>query len=461
MATVEPVLQLRQDLRFRLGQIYQQRLANHPSNWEQVLRQIYSVQEQQTDIIADLQAEYLDLEKEIKDPDMEKYVTPDNSVTAENIPQEVLDSDCPYPELKDSMILAFLSLAEKYQSRLQILQQQLQQTDRFCGWSPEHHQQFVFILSQYTYDIPNYKELCMDMLLRVFPGKTKQELLDHGRLWDSRCYVQTQLTVATQRWQRDREELRLRALVTLQEAKHAHQAELEHHRDRQHQQDICMRLKEKVHQWQAQQEEVAKLEAAMAARFREEEGERSKKQQEKQAAMKSQQKDKIKQFHLKQQKRKDALEQRDQDRLAKLRSAMEEQARRDKERVQFRADLLEERRMEREARELEQLREEQERENRLQALRNQVEVVAQADPARMMADTEAWRSRHLNAKEFELQRPLFNINTYTDPQILSDPRMRIERALREAGVHRGQYAQQVLAGVKPHKPPRRDTQSTL
>lgn len=40
----------------------------------------------------------------------------------------------------------------------------------------------------------------------------------------------------------------------------------------------------------------------------------------------------VRQFHLKQQKRRELLEQRDQERLANLRSVMEEQARRDKKR---------------------------------------------------------------------------------------------------------------------------------
>lgn len=47
----------------------------------------------------------------------------------------------------------------------------------------------------------------------------------------------------------------------------------------------------------------------------------------------------------------------------------------------------------------------------------QVEVLAQADPERVMADTEAWRNRLWNEKEFELQRPLYSINTYTDTQV--------------------------------------------
>lgn len=48
---------------------------------------------------------------------------------------------------------------------------------------------------------------------------------------------------------------------------------------------------------------------------------------------------------------------------------------------------------------------------------SKVEVVAEADPERMMSYTESWRSQLLNAQEFGLQKPLFAINTYTDKQV--------------------------------------------
>uniref|UniRef100_A0A3Q1FWV8 Coiled-coil domain containing 148 n=2 Tax=Acanthochromis polyacanthus TaxID=80966 RepID=A0A3Q1FWV8_9TELE len=427
------------------------------------LNQINFVKNQQDVIMTKLHAEYLDLEEELMGLGLEKYLNSasDNLVNSEKIPKEVLEVDCPYPELQDSLIQAFHSLSERYQSRLQSLQEQLQRTDRFCGWPPDDHQHFQYTLSKYSHDIPNHRALCMDMLLRLFPEKSRQDLMEHERVWDLQCFAQAQLRVVTQQWQRDQEELLVRALVTLQEAKHAHQEELELHRGRQHQQDICLHLREKLQRWRAQQEEVAKLEAAIAARQQQEEEARFKREQEKEAAVRSKQKDKVRQFHSKQQKRREVLEQRDQERLANLRSVMEEQARRDKQRVQFRADMLQQQRMEKEAKELERQREEQERQNRLEVLRNQVMVVAEADLQRMMGDTEAWRSRHLNVKEFEPQRPLYSINTYTDIQIVSDPRVRVEQALREAGLHHSQYAKEVLSVIKPTKPPRPDTKSIL
>ncbi|XP_051260319.1 coiled-coil domain-containing protein 148-like isoform X1 [Dicentrarchus labrax] len=463
VATVEPVHQLKDDLCFRLGELKHQHLTAPRSHWEQVIQQINFVKVQQDDINAKLHAEYLALDEEIIGLSLEEYITSTSNdlVNVETIPEEVLDSDCPYPELKDSLIQAFHSLSERYQKRVQSLQEQLQRTDRLCGWCADDHQRFQFTLSQYTHDIPNHRALYMDMLQRLFPEKTRQELMEHERAWDWQRFTQTQLRVVTQQWQRDQEELLARALVTMQEARHAHQEELELHRGRQHQQDICSHLREELRQWRAQQEEVAKLEAVIAARQQAEEEARVKREQEKEMAIRSQQKEKVRQFYLKQKKRAEVLEQRDQERLANLRSIMEEQARRDKERVQFRANMLQLRMEEREARELERQREEEDRQNRLEVLRNQVGVVAEADPERMMADTEAWRSRQLNVKEFELQRPLYSINTYTDSQIVSDPRVRVEQALREAGLHHTHYAKEVLSVIKPPKPPRRDTKSIL
>lgn len=70
--------------------------------------------------------------------------------------------------------------------------------------------------------------------------------VDHQRALDRHHFAQVQLRTATQQWHRDHEQLQARALVTLEEARHAHQEELEHHRNRQHQLDVCSQLREKV-----------------------------------------------------------------------------------------------------------------------------------------------------------------------------------------------------------------------
>lgn len=69
---------------------------------------------------------------------------------------------------------------------------------------------------------------------------------EHERMSDWQRFTQAQQRAAIQQWQRDHEELLAKAMVTLQEARHAHQEELELHRDRQHQHNICSHLREKV-----------------------------------------------------------------------------------------------------------------------------------------------------------------------------------------------------------------------
>lgn len=46
-------------------------------------------------------------------------------------------------------------------------------------------------------------------------------------------------------------------------------------------------------------------------------------------------------------------------------------------------------------------------------------------------------------------------------QIISDPRHKVELALRQAGLHNSDYARQVMANVKPLHPSRPDQHSTV
>ena len=47
------------------------------------------------------------------------------------------------------------------------------------------------------------------------------------------------------------------------------------------------------------------------------------------------------------------------------------------------------------------------------------------------------------------------------PKVAADVRIRMEQALREAGLHQTEYGRKVLSGVKPPTQPRRDHQSTV
>ncbi|KAJ8012827.1 hypothetical protein DPEC_G00046920 [Dallia pectoralis] len=435
-----------------------------------ILQKVNIVKDQQAVINEKLQTEYRAIEE------VTQFLKENSTKTAgyivEVVPEQILYLDCVYPELKASLTQEFHSLSERYQYLLQNILDRLQGPDRLSGWSANDHLRFQMTVSQYRRDGPQRnRALYMDMQQRLFPHRSREELMNYERSLDWHHFTQVQLHVLSQSWQRDRADLQLKALATLEEARQAHDEELALHTDRQHQQNLCTRLRDKrnqqniilkLQQWRVHQEEVARLEAAVAARQHDEEEDRLRREQERDLAMRSLQKEKVKQYYDEKRRRREELDRRDQQRLTELRRLMAEQAERDKERVQFRKEVLLQRREEREATELRRLKEDEERQSRLEALRNQVAVLAEPDPDRMMGCTEAWKGRlaQPNREEFQLLRPLYQLNTYTDSQIVSDPRLRIEQALREAGLHNTLYAKEVLSGVQPPRPPRRDTDST-
>ncbi|XP_046701482.1 coiled-coil domain-containing protein 148-like isoform X1 [Silurus meridionalis] len=440
-------------------------VANQHADWVQVLQQVVSVKEQQQAVMDRLQDECVALEQELSTAGLEERL---HAATAEEyvgvleqIPKEILTAHCPYPEAKESIIRAFINLSEKYSERLEAARSRLLGLDRNCGWNEEDHLRFLHIVGQYSPELRNHRGLYMDMLQRILPHISRTELNVHERAWDWYRFSMEHERQLLESWHREQTFLQLRTLQLLEDARVIYDEEQSLQSDRVHQQHICAQLRLKMQQWREQQEEVAQMEAAVAEHWQEEEKERQREEQKREHARRTRQKQQVQEFHEEQQKRRAKWRCREEARLVQLRREMEEQARRDKERVQFREKLLQHRKQEQQAKERLKQREDEEREERLQTLRNQVAIVADADPERMMGHTESWRTHQQPDKEeFMLQRPLYHLHTYTDTQIVSDPRVRVEQALRNAGLHQTHYARALLSEIPPPKPPRRDTEST-
>ncbi|XP_050567417.1 coiled-coil domain-containing protein 148 isoform X5 [Cygnus atratus] len=217
-----------------------------------------------------------------------------------------------------------------------------------------------------------------------------------------------------------------------------------------------------VLQWRVQQEEVAKLEAAIAARRKEKEDEKERLRKEQEMIHRAQEKEKVKRYWAEKQLKWQEQEEKDLQRMKGLRKLMAKQAIKDRERVKFRQALLDKRLLKKKEQALQEAREEEEKEKCLEALRQKVSVVAKLDPARVVADTVTSKARMgIGTKEeFVLQKPLFKLHTFSEEQIISDPRVRVELALREAGLHKTLYAKEILPKIPPLKLPRRDMEST-
>nr|XP_021399122.1 coiled-coil domain-containing protein 148 [Lonchura striata domestica] len=463
-----PVWQLKEDLKLELSKMWRylsKESCQKPKiNSAEMLQQIKFIKKQQKAILEGLILESLALERELEECKENALVhsSEEKNGLFLEVPPELLALECPYPDLKTLVMEEYQELASGYWAKLQEVDQQLEALARNSDWKEEDQWVFQTVINQYPSDLQRRRTLYLDMLQRYLPHKSRQELVVHEKAWDHYHSIRNQRRVLLLTWAQVRKAFVLRAVAAAAEAAAAHEEEVVLADSRQKQLEICADLKAKVLQWKAQQEEAAKLEAALAARRKEKENERERLQREQETIRRAQDKEKLKKYWAEKELKWLEQEERDLQHLEKLRKLMAEQAAKDKERVQFRRALLEKRLQEKKELALLQARQEEEKEKRLEALRQQVAIVAKLDPARAVADTVASKARMGigTSEEFELQQPLFKLHTYSEEQVISDPRLRVELALREAGLHKTVYAREVLSKLPPPKLPRRDMEST-
>ncbi|KAM6459191.1 coiled-coil domain-containing protein 148 isoform 2-T6 [Liasis olivaceus] len=463
--TVQPVWQLREDLRYRLLEMQTNcKNVEYQFNPDAVLEEVEFVKKQQKTILEKLHLERIALEKELEEftDEVLACTSEERTTLVPEIPSQLLDLECPYPDLKASVLTEFYKLADDYCLKLQETDQDLKAIASF-QWSKEDLWIYQVVTGQYPSDMQGRRMLYLDMLQKLLPHKSRQSLVAHEKSWDHYHFTRNQLRVLMFNWVQARKAFLVKAVMTLTEACAAYETEMMVANNRRKQQEICANLKEKVLLWRAQQEEAARLEAAIAARRKEEEDEKEKFRKEKELLQRAEDKEKVKKYWAEKRRKWQELEAKDLLHLAEFKKLMAEQIIKDKERVQFRQKLLEKRLMEKKAAILKEAQEEEERKKRLDALRQQVAIVAEFDPARMMADTVASKARMGigTEEEFILQKPLFVLHTFSAEQIISDTRVRVELALREAGLHSTVYAQELLPKIPPPKLPRRDMASTI
>ncbi|NXO59888.1 CC148 protein, partial [Aramus guarauna] len=466
--TVVPTWQLKENLEFRLSEMHsylsEESCLKSKINPIEMLQQIKFVKNQQKAILEFLILESLALERELED-----YKTKALAHSSEEknrlfleVPSALLSLECPYPDLKTLVINEYRKLASGYWSKLQEIDQQLEVLHRNIEWKEEDQWVFQTVINQYPSDLQRRRTLYLDVLQRYLPHKSRHDLVAHEKAWDRYHFIRNQRRVLILNWAQVRKAFLLKAVTTVAEASAAHQTEVELAHTRQKQQEICADLKAKVLQWKAQQEEAAELEAAVAARRKEKKDEEERLQKEQEMIRRAQEKEKVKKYWAEKQLEWQEREEKDLQRLEELRKLMAEQAVKGRERVKFRQALLEKRLLEKKELALQEARDQEEKARCLEALRRQVAVVAKLDPARVVADTVASKARMGvgTKEEFDLQKPLFQLHTYSEQQIISDPRLRVELALREAGLHKTLYAKEILPKIPPLKLPRRDMEST-
>ncbi|XP_029080590.1 coiled-coil domain-containing protein 148 isoform X3 [Monodon monoceros] len=462
---INPLQQLRADLKYRQHHISQHSHSHSESNSVKVLEEVDFVKKQLKAVYERLRLEQQKIENYLSDWSLKTldHSSEERSKLLSEMPVELETLECPYPDLKFSILNEFCNFTEKYQKKLQDFDMQLEDIYRNFQLSDEDHWFYQALVDQYPGDLSGRRTLYLDVLQRHFPHKSRHDLVEHEKYCDQYRFAKEQRKILISSWSKNRRDFIQKAVLTVAEACATHEMENMLVKDRKKQQEVCADLKAKVRQWRAHQEEVARLEMEISARRREKEEEKEKQWKKKELLQREEKKKKIRKYWAKREQKWQEMEMRDLQRLEELKKLMAEQSLKDRERVKYRRELLEKRLMEKKEVTLQEALEEAEREKRIEALRKQVAIVAQFDPVRMMSDTMASKARMGIGieEEFILQKPLFTLNTYNEQQIISDPRLRFELALREAGLHKTFYAKEILPKIGPQKPPRKDTESTV
>uniref|UniRef100_A0A8C5TJR6 Coiled-coil domain containing 148 n=1 Tax=Malurus cyaneus samueli TaxID=2593467 RepID=A0A8C5TJR6_9PASS len=445
--TLVPVWQLKEDLKFQLAEM--QRSLSKESLGKPSINSIEVLQQ----VAFPCQFKFIERVNVVQSGVLSSISSPQalvNSSEEKNgvflaIPPELLCLECPYPELKALVISEYQELSSGVWARLQEVDQQLEALS--SDWKEEDQWVFQTVINQYPSDLQRRRTLYLDMLQRYLPHKSRHELVAQEKAQAAVHSIRSQRRALLLSWAQQSRAFVLRAVAAAAEASAAHEAQVLLADSRQKQLQICAELKAKVwsHYFPALFPSISQQFPAFPhALF----------------PSISQQLPtipNIPQYFPTFPSNFPAFSQQ----FPAFPSVVSQRFP-CPGRVQFRRALLEQRLLQKKELELLQARQEQEKEKRLEALRQQVAIVARVDPARAVADTVASRARMgIGAnEELELQQPLFKLHTYSEEQVISDPRLRVELALREAGLHKTPYAREVLSKLPPPKLPRRDMEST-
>lgn len=382
---------------------------------------------------------------------------------AENVTESLLRLKFPHEETICEYIEEYLSVDKKYNDAFLELREYYSvvlEKGKHGGWTREDHILFKHITQQYPVDKFQRSTLCLEMLKLVMSDKTERELREHGewtQLHEMFCehrrsikhmhrnalhkLVATAETDCRQQWVQLREMREKANELLSQKEKTARIFE-----------DLLRCRAEKLKKIKAEEKELAEYQERMNKERAELERRRAKQRKV--------EKEKIQVFR----EMKDEKEKEYQKRLEKMKE--KEAARKKKtlavgkKRVDYRYDLHEKKLEEQAAAEIQKQEEEERRKEQLDKLAATVAIDAPYDPARVLRDTEASTAR-MKESDYVGKFQLFRVVGYEDSAISGDMRVKVETALRNAGLMNTDYGRHIMKNIAPPMEPRKDMVSTV
>lgn len=354
--------------------------------------------------------------------------------------------------------------------------------DEFGGWNEEDHIRFTMIRHQYLrVNRPvsgpkmvgagglSTRALFFDRLQYDLPHYTRQQLLAHEAFVDAYEFYDKRRRATERDWRTNREALVRDAIGSLEASARIQQERLSKDAEQERWRQICVDRAQRVLAWR--KERLARIaeEERLQDEARMKEEQRRAMEDIKMKEENERRSREIQEYRESKLREARAKEEMYAERVRMLQPVVEAQAKRNAERVEHRHDEYELKLEALRLAEQRKLEEQAALEARLDALRSLVQVNVEADPERLVSHTVAskaamkeglehreWIEQHAG----QLQRGLA-VAGYSDAQIMSDKRFRLQQALHAAGLANSEYARQVLKGVEPARAPRPDMKSTV
>ncbi|EFB24172.1 hypothetical protein PANDA_019271, partial [Ailuropoda melanoleuca] len=249
---INPIQQLRADLKYTQHHISQHSYSHSELNSVKVLEEVDFVKKQLKAVFERLSVEQQNIENYLSDWSMKilDYSTEKRGNLLSELPVELETLECPYPDLKFSILHEFCNFTEKYQKKLQDFDLQLEDISRNFQLSEEDHWIYQAVLDQYPGDLCGRRTLYLNMLQRYFPHKSRHDLVEHEKYCDQYRFAREQRRILISNWNKNRRDFIQKAVLTLAEACAAHAMEDMLAEDRKKQQELCAHLKAKV-RWSA------------------------------------------------------------------------------------------------------------------------------------------------------------------------------------------------------------------
>eukprot|EP00040_Diaphanoeca_grandis_P000045 m.272231 g.272231 ORF g.272231 m.272231 type:complete len:645 (-) comp100462_c0_seq1:43-1977(-) len=388
---------------------------------------------------------------------------------------------CADEELKLHILSEIQELRSKFASRADALRLvDKTRGDKLCGWNHEDHHWYIKLEKEYLRpsNQKKLKELCklagtscrqlmFERMLMERPKFTRADLVTHEDAVASHRYIVKQISHLRVSEKAELENLRDHANSALEMARKLQEQQLMAVEEQAAFDSIRLQMSEKIFQWKREQ-----LSHAMKSQREEqtrlqyqqewEEQEETRIQAERASLKKKVQQHKEEQNCIAALAKEEELRKNKEQRILQL-----EQAKVNEKRIEHRRALEQEKIARARAHEvyLDELA--RQKEQRLDALRATVKIEASIDPERTRQHTVASSTAADANIDHRLGIPgrtsgrTFVNHGYSQKDVASDRRLRVEAAIRQAGLHGTEYARAALGRVQPPSQPRPDMKSSV